>query len=134
MTAERPTPPAGWYPDTERASGLRYWDGASWTEQRTSSPPGPPPPPVSATYSPNSVRVSASTGQTNGLAIASLVTAILGVSIAAIICGHMAIGQIDRTNEGGRGLAVAGLIIGYLTLALQLLVLLTVVALVGGRS
>ena len=51
---------------------------------------------------------------TSGLAIASLVCAILGLSIPAVICGHMARSRIRETGEGGDGLAVAGLVIGYL--------------------
>ncbi|CAN5537127.1 hypothetical protein BH20ACT15_BH20ACT15_01250 [soil metagenome] len=30
-----PNAPAGWYPDTQRGGGLRYWDGSKWTEDRT---------------------------------------------------------------------------------------------------
>lgn len=55
---------------------------------------------------------------TNTLAVVSLVaslaTLVLGVTaIVGVITGHMALGQIKRTGEGGRGMAVAGLIIGY---------------------
>ena len=51
--------------------------------------------------------------KTNTLAIVSLVSAFF-VSLAAVITGHLALGQIRRTGEGGRGLAVAGLVLGYL--------------------
>jgi micrococcal nuclease len=27
--------PAGWYSDSERAGGMRYWDGNAWTEHRS---------------------------------------------------------------------------------------------------
>lgn len=50
--------------------------------------------------------------RTNVLAIISLVSAFF-VSLAAIITGHIALGQIKRTGEAGRGLAIAGLILGY---------------------
>ena len=55
---------------------------------------------------------------TNGLAIAALVCGIaqfaVGVTfIPAIICGHMARRQIRQTGEGGDGMALAGLILGY---------------------
>ena len=40
-----PPTPAGWYPDPEDSSGLRYWDGATWTEHRSpaQAPPAPQP-------------------------------------------------------------------------------------------
>jgi hypothetical protein len=34
------SPKPGWYPDPEVVSGLRYWDGQGWTEQRVSGPGG----------------------------------------------------------------------------------------------
>jgi hypothetical protein len=60
---------------------------------------------------------------TNGLAIAALVCGVggfvVGVSfIPAIICGHLARAQIRRTGEQGGGMALAGLIIGYVGIAL----------------
>ena len=50
--------------------------------------------------------------RTNPLAIVSFVSAFV-MSIAAVITGHIALSQIKRTGEGGRGFALAGLIIGY---------------------
>ncbi len=59
---------------------------------------------------------------TSGLAIASLVCGILGLTtcllvpgIPAVICGHMALSQIDKSPApvAGRGMALAGLITGY---------------------
>lgn len=40
--------------------------------------------------------------------------------LAAVITGHVGIAQIGRTGEGGRGLALAGLITGYVGIALTL--------------
>jgi hypothetical protein len=53
--------------------------------------------------------------KTNTLAIISLVAAFF-VSLAAIICGHIALSQIKKRGERGRGLAIAGLVLGYLGL------------------
>jgi len=58
----------------------------------------------------------ASGAKTNVLAIVSLVTSIIGLSIVGIITGHMGMNKIKKTGESGRGLAIAGLIIGYLGL------------------
>ncbi|GAA4143959.1 DUF4190 domain-containing protein [Leifsonia shinshuensis] len=54
--------------------------------------------------------------RTNVLAIVSLVSA-FAVSIVAVITGHIALSQIKRTGEAGRGMALAGLIIGYVGIA-----------------
>jgi len=48
----------------------------------------------------------------NVLAIVSFVSAFF-LSLVAVITGHMALGQIKRTAEKGRGLAIAGLVLGY---------------------
>lgn len=61
----------------------------------------------------------------SGLAIASLVLSILGcfgiTAIAGIVCGHLARGRIRRDPSlTGAGLALAGLIIGYVALMLSI--------------
>lgn len=53
---------------------------------------------------------------TNVLAVVTLVTALVGMAIIPIICGHISLGQIKRTGEDGSALAVIGLVLGYLEL------------------
>jgi hypothetical protein len=61
--------------------------------------------------------------ETNGFAIASLVLGILWLgglgAVLAIIFGHLALRRIRRpyASETGRGLAVAGLVLGYVGVA-----------------
>ena len=52
--------------------------------------------------------------KTNGLAIASLVCSFF-CGLLGIILGIVAISQINKTNEGGKGLAIAGIAIGAVT-------------------
>jgi hypothetical protein len=91
------------------------------------SPP-PPPAPVAPAPSPYYAPAVAYP-TTNGLAVASLVAGFLWLgwlgSILAVIFGHIAIGQINRSGgrESGTGLAVAGLVLGYMGVATLLLVL-----------
>jgi hypothetical protein len=62
-----------------------------------------------------------STARTNVLSIISLVAAIAGFlwilpvigPIAAVVTGHISLGQIKRTGEKGRGMALAGTIVGW---------------------
>ena len=49
----------------------------------------------------------------DGLAIAALVVAIAGLSLLAVVLGHLALGRIRERGTGGRRLAVAALALGY---------------------
>ncbi len=86
------------------------------------SPPGPPPQGQPPAYgAPVPYPVYAMAPPTNGLAVASLICSVLGFSLLGVIFGHVALGQIRSKGEAGHGLAVAGLIIGYLGLAVVVL-------------
>jgi hypothetical protein len=70
------------------------------------------------------------TARTSGMAIASLVLGLVWIcglgSLLAVIFGHVALADIERGRGQvlGRGMAIAGLILGYLGLLLLLLQLL----------
>lgn len=58
----------------------------------------------------------------NTLAVVSLATAVTGFgAVAAIITGHISLAQIKKSNESGRPLALTGLILGYVGIALWVL-------------
>ena len=63
----------------------------------------------------------ASSGQTNTMAILSLVFAFVFWPLA-IVFGHMAKKQIKERNEEGDGLATAGLVLGYIFGGIAILV------------
>ena len=65
---------------------------------------------------------------TNVLAIISLVSALIAIPLLPVILGHLSLGQINRTGEGGRGMAIAGLVLGYLFIAGWFLLFLLVLA------
>ena len=44
-------------------------------------------------------------------------------SIPAVICGHIGLKQVRETQESGRSLAIAGLVLGYIPIAAIILVL-----------
>jgi hypothetical protein len=50
----------------------------------------------------------------SGMAVTSFVLAMLGISLFAILFGHAARADIRRTGKSADGLAVAGLVLGYL--------------------
>ena len=90
--------------------------------------PGGYPPPAPgywpAPQAPGFVPVSS----TNGLAIASLVLGILWLfwlgSLVGLILGLVALKQIKNRNQGGRGIAIAGVVLGIVGLVLFVVVLI----------
>lgn len=113
--------------------------------QGGSYPPPPPPPyqqqpsgympnpgyPMAPGYAPVGVAAAGA----SKLAIASLVCGIVGLctgfaSIAAVICGHMALSQIKKSGGilQGRGMAIAGLVLGYIEIAFIIVYIVIIVA------
>ena len=70
------------------------------------------------------------TQKTNVLAIVSLVSSFF-ISLVGIITGHIALSQIKKTGEQGRGLAIAGLIIGYIGLVVGIIFAIVWFAVIG---
>ena len=78
-------------------------------------------------------------GGTSGLGIASLVVGILWMywigSILAVIFGHVALSQIKKDPSiGGRGMAVAGVVLGWIGVGVLLLSIVLGVGLMASES
>lgn len=71
--------------------------------------------------------------KTNGLAIASMVLGIVWIywvgSVLALVFGYTARRQIDESDgrEGGRGMAIAGIVLGWVGVGFLVLTLIFVV-------
>lgn len=98
----------------------------------------PPPPAIGTAQAPSAHPapptmyqqvVQIAQAKTNGLAIASLVLGILWVywigSVLAVIFGHVALSQIDKSGgtQTGRGMAIAGLVLGWIGVGVLLIIL-----------
>ncbi|WP_300607288.1 DUF1707 and DUF4190 domain-containing protein [Trebonia sp.] len=108
----------------------RYGDLTAIVADLPAGPIGPPVPYQPPGYYQTLVPVS----PTNGLAIGSLVCGVLEfftlglASIPAVILGHLARGQIRRSGERGDGMAITGLILGYMGIAAWALVIVVIAA------
>lgn len=102
-------------------------DNGRWPDG--ASPVASPPPPSPWTAYGPGMPPYAAEPTTNVLAIVALVSSFFA-GIAGIICGHIALGQIRRTGEKGRGLALAGTIIGYVQTGLVVFWIIAVMAVV----
>jgi amino acid transporter len=74
--------------------------------------------------------------RTNVLAVIALVCgvaqfAVILTGIPAIVIGHIARRQIRRTGEDGDGMALAGLILGYIGVAFLVIITIIIIVLVA---
>jgi hypothetical protein len=93
-------------------------------------PTGPGGPALPVPYPPGGYYPPALPTRTNGFAVGALVCGIVPFfgGIPAVILGHVARGQIKQTGERGDGVAIAGLILGYLWVSLWVLIILIGIA------
>jgi hypothetical protein len=109
---------AGWYQDPTQPGLLRWWDGTRWSDH--SAPAAP------VVYG----------GGTDGYAIAALVTALVGVPIVPVYLGHKARKRIRESGglKDGDGLAITGLVFGYLQVAVLAILLIAVMVNAGAQA
>lgn len=119
ITPPPPTVPAGWYNDGQ--GRLRWWDGYRWTDA----------------YAPVVVQaplaVQTPRAPFSGISIAGFILSCVGfvfaaTSVLGILLGLFGLivsigGYADKTRRG-RGLAVAGIIVGASAITLAVLLLL----------
>ena len=93
--------------------------------------PSYPPGPYGSSYYPTAAKLG-----TNGMAIASMVLGILWVywigSILALVFGYVALSQIKSTRQSGRGMAIAGVVLGWV--GVGTLVLLIIIGIASAQS
>ncbi|PZF57416.1 hypothetical protein DEJ23_08020 [Curtobacterium sp. MCSS17_008] len=99
--------------------------------------------PYAAPYATGGYQPYAQRPKTNTLAILSIVFAYAGIIIwpvviltspAGAIMGHIALGKIKQTGEGGRGLALAGIIGGWVLTGLYVLFAILFIALIASTG
>ena len=136
--AAGPETPAG--PGAPAGPGSFGSPGAGgWPAQAPQAPPGPSgyPYPGSA-YQGYPYQGLPQYAQTNGLAIASLVLGLVGFilpcGIVGIVLGIVALVQIRDRQQKGKGLAIAGLVLAGLWIALYVGLFVTAVVVGSGST
>lgn len=94
----------------QRVAAISQWEAAYRTAHGGAEPPPGFAPPIA---------LGASSDRTNTMAILALVFG-LGGGLGGVIFGHISLVQIRRSGERGRGMAIAGLVLGYVNFALLL--------------
>lgn len=113
-----PEPPPNWQPEQQGYPQQVYpqqYPPPAYGQQ-------PPPYPYPHPYPPART--------TNGMAIASMVLGIVWVywigSILALIFGYLALNEIRRNRQAGEGMAIAGIVLGWIGIGILVIVLLGV--------
>ena len=118
-----------------RYCGYDFRTGTMGTPGAAAAAPQEFPPPAGPIQP---VYVQAAPPRTNGLAIASMILGIVWVwwigSALALIFGYMAKNQIDQSGgrETGRGMAIAGIVLGWVGVGFLVLFIVTIA--VGASS
>ncbi len=132
---------AGWPPqdggERERGEPSGYGQGYGGSQPYSGSQPyGPPPYGGYPGQYPHAGYGPPSPARTNGMAIASMVLGILWIywvgSILALIFGYIARRQIRERGEGGDGMAVAGIVLGWIGIGILALVALLAIGVWSG--
>ncbi|GAA2458666.1 hypothetical protein GCM10010191_93340 [Actinomadura vinacea] len=105
----------------------------AWTAPSASPAPPPDQPPVPPVPSVPSVPPQG-TDRTNPLAIATLVTGLLGGLLITVGLGIAALAQINRRGERGRGLVVGGLAAAGVWLVVAVIAVAAVVGTAAGET
>jgi hypothetical protein len=92
----------------------------------TDSAPPPAPAPQPASSPAASAPAAAPAEKWNVLAIIGFVIVFLGFSLISIILGFIALSQIKKTGERGRGLALWAIILGFLSIIIGIIVWIAV--------
>lgn len=79
----------------------------------------------------------AATASTNTMAVISMISSIVGwfsfgvLCIVGVVLGHMSLKQMKTSGEGGRGMAITGLVVGYIGIAGWIIGLIIFIVVVG---
>ena len=122
VTAVGSVPP-GWYPDAAQPACLRWWDGTQWTEHRTAAWQPPMAPPATHPAGTTDLTYLLPVNR-DGFAIAAGYLGLLSLlpnpvtSVAAIVCGCLALRRVKVSQKLGRGRAWFGIVVGAISAAL----------------
>nr|WP_246306445.1 MULTISPECIES: DUF4190 domain-containing protein [Herbiconiux] len=70
----------------------------------------------------------------NVLAIVAFVISLLSFNVIAIVLGAIALSQIKKTGEKGRGLALAAIIIGAVTIVFYIVLFIVIFAVAASQG